>query len=91
MPNDTTKPRQPRKQASPTPTMMAGISSIIVGPRSEKLDRAKVTRYRQALRRGDRSRPLPSSSSGAVATGYSTAITDFTRTGLKVARPSQCG
>ena len=25
-----------------------------MGPRSEKLDRVKVTRYRQALRRGDK-------------------------------------
>jgi hypothetical protein len=42
------------KQASPIPTMMARISSIVAGPMvTNQLDRAKVTRYRQALRRGD--------------------------------------
>jgi ParB-like chromosome segregation protein Spo0J len=46
------------KQASPPPTMMARISSIVVGPRIDKLDRAKVTRYRQALRRGDMFPPI---------------------------------
>lgn len=50
MPDKATKPRQPRKQP---PTLMARISSIVVGPRIEKLDRAKVARYRQALRQGD--------------------------------------
>jgi hypothetical protein len=34
-------------------TVMARTSSIVVGPRTEKLDRAKIARYRQALRRGD--------------------------------------
>jgi hypothetical protein len=58
MPNDTTKPRQSRKTASPRPTMMARISSIVVGPRLEKLDRKKITRYRQALRRGDTFPPV---------------------------------
>ena len=47
-----------RKQASPVPTMMARISSIVIGPRLEKLDRAKVTRYRQALREGDTFPPV---------------------------------
>ena len=91
MPNDTTKPGQPRKQASPRPTMMARISSIIVGPRSEKLDRAKVTRYRQALRRSDTFPAIAVIKQRRGCYRNSTAITDFTRTGLKVARPSQCG
>jgi hypothetical protein len=34
-------------------TVMARTSSIVVGPCTEKLDRAKIARYRQALRRGD--------------------------------------
>lgn len=55
MPNETTKPRKPRKP----PTMMARISSIILGPMiTNKLDRAKVARYRQALREGDTFPPV---------------------------------
>jgi uncharacterized ParB-like nuclease family protein len=44
--------------AVPKVPSRALISSVILGRRSEKLDRKKVIRYRQALRRGDTFPPI---------------------------------